>query len=535
MSKLGSAYYHRPGPFQRLTISAVTALRMREAAITPVPQSRHRWNLLLPFRVGRVPDLNGEIMELSLESREDPALLFAKSGWGILDAWEMPLLRTKLYLPPARPEWVPRPRLIERLDAGLEAGRRVTLIAAPAGFGKTSLVSDWFRQTEALAVWLSLDEADNDLVRFLTYLIAALQDALTEVPGCPEQVPGQRALEMLHVDQPQAPPTEVVLTALINDLAVAPSVVLVLDDYHLIETPSIHEALTFLLDHAPPSLHLVVITRADPPLPIARLRGRGQLNELRQDDLRFNEEEAVAFLNQAMELDLAPDDIAVLETRTEGWIVGLQLAALSLQGRTDRHAFITAFSGGHHYVLEYLADEVVRRQPERIQRFLVQTSILDRLSGALCDAVTGESDSAAVLADLQHRNLFIVPLDAEHRWYRYHHLFADLLGNLLRREVSPERIRELYVRASVWYEQHDLTSEAVRHALAAPDFDRAAALIERYSLATVMRGELATLLRWISSLPDDVARSRPWLLHSPSVAPDACREDRGGGDIACPG
>ena len=418
------------------------------------------------------------------------------------------LLKTKLHIPPMRPELVSRPRLIERLDAGLD--HKLTLLSAPAGFGKTTLLGEWVTRLQDRAAWLSLDQEDNDEARFWTYLIAALQTVRDGL--------GQDALQLLR--SPQQPATEAILTALLNQVTALPgALVLVLDDYHLISDPAIHKGLAFLLEHMPPQMHVAISTRADPPLPIHRLRARGQLTELRSDDLRFTADEASAFLNAVMGLDLTSDDVKALEARTEGWIVGLQLAAVSLQGRADAREFITAFSGGHHYVLEYLTNEVVRRQPEAVQRFLMQTSILDRLCGPLCDAVrfeetrspSGESDSEAMLAHLRRRNLFILPLDDEYHWYRYHRLFADLLGNLLRRVQPPEYIQELHLRASDWHERNGLTAEAVNHALAAKDFQRTARLIEDNSLAMVSRGELTTLLRWIDALPEDVALSRPWL------------------------
>jgi LuxR family maltose regulon positive regulatory protein len=410
------------------------------------------------------------------------------------------VLRTKLYIPPIRSELVSRPRLIERLDTGRHG--RLTLLSAPAGFGKTTLLSEWVTQFQDRAAWLSLDKEDNDETRFWTYLVAALQTVHANL--------GQDALRLLQALQ--QPATKAILTKLLNQITDLPQgVTLVLDDYHLISDSAIHKGLTFLLEHLPPQMHVAISTRADPPLPIHRLRAHGQLTELRSDDLRFTADEAAAFLNAAMGLSLAREDVEALEARTEGWIVGLQLAALSLQGRVDAHEFITTFSGGHHYVLEYLTQEVVRRQPEPVQRFLMQTSILDRLYGPLCDAVTGGDDGEAVLAHLRQRNLFILPLDDEHRWHRYHHLFADLLGNLLRKERSQEYIQELHLRACEWCERSGWTAEAVNHALAAKDFQRTARLIEDNSLAMVSRGELTTLLRWIEALPEDVALSRPWL------------------------
>jgi LuxR family maltose regulon positive regulatory protein len=430
---------------------------------------------------------------------------------------DVPLLATKLYVPSTRPGLVPRLHLVKRLDEGLRPtqgfGRKMTLISAPAGFGKTTLLSEWIAdcgwlEPEVRVAWLSLDEGDDDLARFLTYLVGALRT----IPSLGEADVGESALAMLQASQPQPPPVEAILTTLINKITAVPTAfILVLDDYHLIQAQPIHDALAFLLDHQPPSMHLALATRADPPLPIARLRGRGQLTELRQTDLRFTTEEAAEFLDQVMGLSLSVEDVAALESRTEGWIVGLQLAALSLQDRADTHEFITAFTGEHHYVLEYLIEEVIRRQPGPVQRFLMQTSILDRLCGPLCNALTDESDGEAMLAHLRQRNLFILPLDDEHRWYRYHHLFANLLGNLLRKEYPSEHIQELHCRASEWYDRNGLAIDAVNHALAARDFERVAQLIERNSLAMVSRGELTTLLRWIDALPDGLTRSRPGL------------------------
>jgi LuxR family maltose regulon positive regulatory protein len=434
-----------------------------------------------------------------------------------------------LYIPPSRSELVPRIQLLGRLNGGLK--RRLTLICAPAGFGKTTLLSEWVngkdeggrRRDEAKnlhplsftpnlsgphpfeVAWFSLDENDNDLSRFLSYLVAALQTVRPDV--------GKTTAAMLQ--SPQSPPLETMLTAFINDIThLSDKVVLVLDDYHVIANKIIHDALTFLLEHQPPQLHLVLSTRADPPLPIFRLRARNQLTELRDSDLRFSADEAAIFLNEIMALDLLPADIAALEACTEGWIVGLQLAALSMQGRADKHKFVTAFTGSHHYILEYLTEEVVHQQPESIRQFLIQTSILSRLSGPLCDAVCqadmGASDT--ILANLRRDNLFVIPLDDECRWYRYHHLFADLLGNLRRKHVSEEQIGELHRRASVWYEQNGSVDEAVNHALQAEDFERAAALIEQAAPATMLHGRLTTLLRWLDVLPDELLHSRPRII-----------------------
>src|SRR6266487_6708336 len=329
----------------------------------------------------------------------------------------MPILATKLYIPPLRPHVVSRPRLLERLNEGLH--RKLILIAAPAGFGKTTLISEWVEGIERPTAWLSLDEGDNDPTRFLTYLVAALQTIAANI--------GEGVLGMLQSPQPLLP--EAMLTALLNDLTtISDQFVLVFDDYHVIDAKPIDHALTFLLDHLPPHMHLVIATREDPPLPLARLRVGGHLTEVRAVDLRFTPSEAAEFLNQGMGLTLSAQDIARLSTRTEGWIAGLQLAAISLQGHDDAASFITSFTGSHHFVLDYLVEEVLGQQPESLQTFLLRTSILDRLCGSLCDAVLLDATAPGkeTLEYLERANLFIVPLDNERCWYRYHHLFADL-------------------------------------------------------------------------------------------------------------
>lgn len=410
-----------------------------------------------------------------------------------------PILATKLYVPPPRPNLVLRPRLIERLNAGL--GRKLTLISAPAGFGKSTLVSDWLAACGRPAAWLSLDEGENDPARFLAYLVAALQ---TIAPNL-----GETALGLLHSAQP--PPTEAILTALLNEISTFPdSFVLVLDDYHVIDAKPVDMALTFLLEHLPAPLHLVIATRQDPDLPLARLRARGQLSELRAADLRFTHDEAADFLNAGMGLSLSAADIAALEERTEGWIAGLQLAALSLQGHPDVHQFIRAFAGDHRYIVDYLVDEVLRRQPEPVRRFLLQTAILDRLHGPLCDAVTGQEGGSARLEALERGNLFVVPLDDQRHWYRYHHLFADVLAAHLLAE-QPEQIPALHRRASVWYEQHGLVNRAIRHALASEDFARAADLVEPAVPAMRRSRQETTVLGWLAALPESVIRHRPVL------------------------
>jgi len=414
------------------------------------------------------------------------------------------ILATKLYIPPARPELVSRPRLIKRLNAGLH--RKLTLISAPAGFGKTTLVSEWAHSrggvTAPLRVaWLSLDESDNDPTRFLTYFIAALQT-----------IDANLAIGALSsLQSPQPPPTEVVLTSLINDIAAIPDgIVLVLDDYHLIEARPIHDALTFLLRRLPPQMHLVIATREDPDLPLARLRAQGQLTELRAADLRFTSSEAAEFLNQVMGMDLSTEDIAALETRTEGWIAGLQLAAISMQGSKDATGFIKSFTGSHRYVLDYLIEEVLEQQPESVQTFLLQTAVLNRLTGSLCDALTGQDNGQATLEMLERANLFIVSLDEERRWYRYHYLFADLLLQRLRQSQLKQESK-LHYLASEWYEQNGFIDEAIEHALRADDFDHAADMIEKHVDAIWGYGQHAILQRWVAELPDALVFSKPQL------------------------
>jgi LuxR family maltose regulon positive regulatory protein len=402
-------------------------------------------------------------------------------------------------VPQPQQNLVTRARLRQRLDEGLR--RKLILIAAPAGFGKTTLLSSWIGATGLPAAWLSLDEADNDPVRFLAYFIAALQSVASEI--------GAGALNALQSAQP--PPTEVILTTLLNDISsLSEDFIVVLDDYHLIESEPVDRALLFLLEHLPPQLHLVIATRQDPPLPLARLRARGQLTELRAGDLRFAADEAAEFLNQTMGLNLSATDIAALEARTEGWIAGLQLAALSVQGHDDVSGFIQAFAGDHRYIADYLIDEVLQRQPAPVRNFLLQTAILDRLHGPLCDAVTGQQGGQMQLESLEHGNFFVVPLDDQRRWYRYHHLFADVLRAHLLAE-QPEQVSILQQRASAWFEQHGSIADAISHALAAGDSERAANLIER-TLPGLRRDRLAfTLLGWLRALPDGVIRRRPVL------------------------
>jgi LuxR family maltose regulon positive regulatory protein len=422
-----------------------------------------------------------------------------------------PILATKLFIPPPRPKAVFRPRLIERLNEDLN--RKLTLISAPAGFGKTTLVSEWvnqkaevsFRLHPSKVAWLSLDEDDNDPARFLAYLVAALQTIAPQI--------GEGVAAALQ--SPQPPPCEALLTTLINEITtIVDTFILVLDDYHVIDSQPVDQALTFLVEHLPPPLHLVIASREDPPLPLARLRARGQLTELRAADLRFTPAEAAEFLNRMMGLNLAAEDIGALEQRTEGWIAGLQLAALalqgtiSMQGRSDTASFIQAFTGNHRFVLDYLIEEVLQRQPERVRSFLLQTSILDRLSGPLCNAVTGQEDGRVMLEALERGNLFVIPLDDQRQWHRYHHLFAEVLQAHLR-EAQTDRVSALHRRASEWYEQNDLPSDAIHHALAAQDFERAATLLERVWLAMDLSYQSAAWLSWVKALPDELIRARP--------------------------
>ena len=413
-----------------------------------------------------------------------------------------PLLETKLYVPRPRRGLVARSRLIERLSRGAQS--KLTLISAPAGFGKTTLLAEWLAAApagERSVAWLSLDHGDNEAASFWAYLIAALQ---TAAPGV-----GSRALSLLQ--SPQPPPIEPILATLLNDLgAVTNDVVLVLDDYHEVDAHDIQGGMAYLLDHLPPRVHLVITTRADPALPLGRLRAGGELVEIRAADLRFTPDEAAAYLNDAMGLDLAAGDVAALEDRTEGWIAALQLAALSMQGRDDIAGFIAGFAGDDRYIVDYLVEEVLHRQPEPVRSFLLETSILGQLSGPLCDAVTGRDGGKAMLEALDRGNLFLVPLDDRRRWYRYHQLFADVLRARLLDE-RPGRVSELHRRASEWFGNSGDTSEAIRHAMAAGDVARAADLVELAIPATVQQRQEATLRGWLEALPDELLRVRPVL------------------------
>jgi LuxR family maltose regulon positive regulatory protein len=419
---------------------------------------------------------------------------------------QVPILATKLAIPSLRPGFVGRPRLGDRLSQC--PPQALVLIAAPAGWGKTSLLSQWCARTTEDALrtaWVSLDAGDNDPTRFLLYVAAAMENA--QQPGLGEAVRGM-------LQSPTRPPMQAILTALLNEIdALKETRTLVLDDYHVIEAQPVHDALAFLIDHLPPTLRLVIATRMDPPLPLSRLRARDQLVELRASDLRFTEDEASAFLNQVMGLHLDAQAVSRLESRTEGWIAGLQLAALSLKGREDAAAFLDSFTGSHRYIMDYLFDEVLARQPEGVREFLTQTSVLNRLCGPLCEAVTGQPGGQATLERLEAANVFLIPLDAERRWYRYHNLFADVLRARLAQE--PEgRAAELHRRAAEWFDSRGIGEEAVDHALAGNHLNLAAEYVARYGDEIWKRGGQDTMERWLSALPYEVKASRPDLCAS---------------------
>ena len=432
-----------------------------------------------------------------------------------------PLLQTKLTVPPPRAELVPRQRLNDLLDESLD--RKLTLISAPPGFGKTTLVGNWIRQRESSGsssegiehsagktrtAWLSLDVEDSDPERFWRYVIAALRAGDIDV--------GEDLSEALEATQP--PSNETILTLLINQLdtpqstsAGIPPDVLVLDDYHQITSDEIHEGLNFLIDHQPRTLHVVIATRSDPPLHLPLRQGRGEVTQIRASDLSFSREESELFLNSSMGLGLSAPDIAALEGRTEGWIAGLQLAALSLQNQEDKHAFVSGFAGDNRYIADYLVDEVLRAQPQHVQDFLLHTSVLDRLSAPLCEAITGRSESRAILVSLEQGNLFLAPLDTQREWYRYHQLFKDLLDERLRHSIGPSEVKKLHERAYDWYLTRGDLIEAIEHALSAADFHRVADLIEEHAQEVFAQHRLNTLSRWLASLPDEILGKRPVL------------------------
>lgn len=417
----------------------------------------------------------------------------------------IPIIPMKCCVPHIRSNVVIRSRLIERLNEGLL--RRLTLVSAPAGFGKTTLVSEWLVRCGLPAAWLSLDEGDNDPACFITYLVSALQSVSVNMG---------RGLDRLLLS-PQLPALESMIRSLLSEIAgLTDHFVLVLDDYHILQSRPIDEALALLLEYMPTQMHLVILTREDPAVPIARLRVRNQLTELRSADLRFTSAEAAEFLCQVMGLAITPEDVALLESRTEGWVAGLQLAALSMAGLEDPSAFIQSFTGSHHYVADYLLEEVLLRQPERIQTFLLRTAVLERLCGPLCDAVLHGESGQQILEELEHANLFIIPLDNERRWYRYHHLFADLLRQRLARRGGAS---EIHIRASEWYEANHYAVEAFQHAAAAHDVERAERLMEGEGLPLLFRGAVAPVLHWLQSLSPEVLDSRPslWVTYASAL------------------
>ena len=431
------------------------------------------------------------------------------------------LLSTQYHIPPVGVNLVKRHHLLQKLNDGLCQGKRLILVCAPAGYGKTTLVCEWANQiaggdpgnhtdsyanqTSVPVAWLTCDQEDDDLARFLSYLIAALRQVNAHV--------GEGLLASLYASKP--PKSETLATLLINDLAEASHrFVLVLDDFYTITTQPIHGFMTFLVEHQPPEMCLVLVTRADPALPLAKLRGRGQLAEIRQNDLSFTLEESADFLNRRTNTALSPEQLSALERRTEGWIAGLQLAALSIGSTRDVPAFIEAFSGGHEYIADYLTDEVLAQLPDSIQSFLLQTSILEHLSAPLCTAVTGETNAQDILESLKENNLFLVPLDHQKEWYRYHTLFADLLRKRLN-QFQSNQIDELHLRASHWYQENGLFNPAIEHALAGHDVGQAAALIEQSIESIFISGQVITLLRWLDSLPVEMKNRRPilWIFH----------------------
>ena len=416
------------------------------------------------------------------------------------------LLHTKLGVPSIRNAAVARSRLLEQVNGGLVQGseflRKLTLVSAPAGYGKTTLIAEWLHGLGLPAAWLSLDESDNDPNRFMAYLIAALQSVQ----------PGFGGSIQAMIQTPQSPPAEILLTIMLNELASLPALtVLVLDDYHVINNLAIHKQISFLLEHLPPRNHLVLITREDPLITVSRLRAGNQLLEIRQDDLRFTLEEISNFMRLAMQLDLSDDDMIALERRTEGWIAGLQLAALSLHGLRDKNSFIQAFTGSNRYILEYLIEEVFDRQSAEVQSFLLKTAILDRLSGSLCDAVAERTGSRGLLERLEQSNMFIVPLDQSRTWYRYHHLFSELLQHQQHLAGLSPDVSVLHQRASRWFEAEGYIDEAIGHSLAARDWGMAAQLIGQESDRMFKQGEVVTLIGWLEKLPKELILSQPAL------------------------
>lgn len=412
------------------------------------------------------------------------------------------ILRSKIGIPPLRKPAVTRASLVRNSSADLEEGghflRKLTLISAPAGYGKTSMAVEWLHELGYPVAWLSLDAMDNDPARFLSYLISAMQSVQPEI--------GKTVSAL--VQSPQRPPAEVLITQLLNDLeAYTEVLILVLDDYHVINNLTIHQQISFLLEHLPVNIHMAILTREDPLIPIGRLRARNQVLEIRQDGLRFNLEETENFMRQVMQLKLSREDILALERRTEGWAAGLQLVGITLQGLPDQKSFIQQFTGSTRFILDYLMEEVVNRQPENIRDFLLSTSILERLCGPLCEVLTGQPGGGEILEKLEQSNMFIVPLDQSGTWYRYHALFAELLRHELNKVEQTPGIAHLHQKASQWFEAQEIIAEAIQHSLAAKDWVKAAQLIGQVSDGMLMHGEVMTLLRWLEILPDQLINS----------------------------
>lgn len=413
----------------------------------------------------------------------------------------LPIISTKLSIPKIGPGTVSRPALLDKLSIGI--GKKLTLISAPTGYGKSTLMSDWLGGPgkERSVSWLSLEEGENDPNQFLLYLIAGLQAAHGAI--------GQDARAIIQGSQDA--PWQSLLSLLINELnEIQGEFILILDDYHVIEQQTIHEMLIFLVDHLPEKMHLVILTRIDPPLPLPRLRAHGHLVEIRVRDLLFNKDDAFEFLNTMMKLNLSSEEIQILLDRTEGWVAGLQLAALSIKGREDRTEMIAAFGSRSDYIIDYLIEEVLNQQEEKIQDFLLQTAILKRLNGPLCDALMGQADGNQLLEKLEKENLFITPIGNDSQWYRYHRLFADVMTNRLKR-LYPEKIPELHRRASEWFRQNHLIAEAIEHAVAAGDYQLAADLVENHALSLLREGEISTIVSWVERLTDESIRDRPRL------------------------
>lgn len=441
-----------------------------------------------------------------LVTRLEMAKAITSGAQALDDLGRQGLLRTKLYIPPSRGNRVARPRLTARLNEGL--ARKLTLISAPPGFGKTTALGEWIPQSDACVTWVSLDEGDNDPVRFWSYVIGALHLLR---PGL-----GEPAVSLLHA--PQSVPLPVVLTALVNAIDAFPDpFALVLDDYHVIDAAPVHAGMNFLLDHLPPRMHLYVTSRSDPPFPLARLRARDQLVEIRASDLRFTLEEAAAFLEPMLGFRLSESDLRVLEARTEGWAAGLQFAALSLRDRTDPSAFLAAFGGSHRFVLDYFTEQALAQQPEALVSFMLDTCILDRFTASLCAAVAERPEARALLDQLERHNLFLTALDQDRQWYRYHPLFAQVLQSQLL-ATNPSRVPGLHARASGWYEQHDLIPEAIEHAFRGNDYGRGTSLLYPAVERAILRGEFTTAEHWLGRVPESEMAARPILCIEHAVA-----------------